>query len=104
MNENLLHWSDANADAASDGVVRRRIVGRDGTLVRITIPAGLAASPHRHPHEQFVQIVRGSGTLTTKAGTRRFAAGDVFHFPADTEHAATFEEDSELLEINITPA
>lgn len=102
MTENLLHWTDTTAESSDDGVVRRRIVGSNGNMVRIEIPAGLSPSAHSHPHEQFVQIVRGSGTLTTRAGTRRFTAGDVFHFPADMEHAASFEEDSELLEINIT--
>lgn len=104
MSEHLLHWVEVSEEPAANGVARRRIHGAGAGLVRVSIPAGVSAPPHSHPHEQFVEVLRGAGTLTTAAGARRFAAGDLFHFPPHTEHAAEFDEDTVLLEINLTGA
>ena len=39
--------------------------------------------------------------LETAAGAFPFAAGSVFHFPADAWHAATFDADTVLVETNL---
>ena len=41
--------------------IRRRVVsGKQGTLVYWTIKAGAHAATHKHPHEQFVVMVKGT--------------------------------------------
>lgn len=98
----IVAWDGVAGQAAPGGVRKRAIEGAGAALVMVEVPAGTRAGRHSHPHEQFVQVVSGSGTLETAAGTFPFAAGSVFHFPADAWHAATFEEDTVLVETNLT--
>ena len=97
----LVRWAERPAEPGAGGVVRRRCAGAGAALVRVEIPAGTVAAAHSHPHEQFVEVIRGAGVLTTPAGRARFRAGDLFHFPPGTEHAAEFDEDTVLLEVNL---
>ena len=101
MKDHLISWNLLNPEENKNGVVRRRLKGNNAELVRVEIPRGVAAPSHSHPHEQFVEVLKGSGTLTTPEGTRSFKAGDVFHFPEETKHAASFDEDTVFLEINL---
>ena len=86
---------------APNGVARRSIAGAGASLVRIKVPAGTEAARHSHPHEQFVQVLSGSGVLETEQGRKPFAACHVFHFPAGAWHAATFETETVLIETNL---
>ncbi len=101
MTEHLISWHSLVHEAGANGVTRRRLKGAGAELVRVEIPAGVVAPGHSHAHEQFVEVLKGSGTLTTPDGTRPFKAGDVFHFPAGTEHAASFDADTVFMEINL---
>lgn len=93
---------DAVAPALQpSGTVKRRIAGAE--LVRLEAPAGCAAPRHGHPHEQFVQILSGSGFIQTVAGRQAFRAGSVFDFPPDTWHAAEMTADTVLVETTCTP-
>ena len=96
----LLHWSDLPAEL-SPTVARQRLVGKHATLVRVQIEAGTKAGRHSHDHEQFVQVLVGSGRLETEEGCQPFEAGSLFHFPADTWHAAEFDTDTVLVETNL---
>ncbi|GJD54491.1 cupin domain-containing protein [Methylobacterium dankookense] len=101
MTDHLIAWSERDETVAPSGVARRSIAGAGASLVHITIPAGTEAARHSHPHEQFVQVVSGSGMLETEQGRQPFAAGHVFHFPAGAWHAATFETETVLIETNL---
>lgn len=101
MAEHLISWNAIDSEEGANGVTRRRLKGAGAELVRVDIPRGVEAPGHSHPHEQFVEVLKGAGTLTTPEGIRPFKAGDVFHFPAETEHAASFDEDTVFLEINL---
>ncbi len=101
MAEHLTSWNSLDPEEGVNGVTRRRLKGSRAELVRVEIPRGVVAPAHSHPHEQFVEVLQGSGTLTTPAGSKSFKAGDVFHFPAGTEHAASFDDDTVFLEINL---
>lgn len=102
MNNHLESWGSVAAEVSDNGVARRRLKGAGAELVRVEIPAGISAPGHSHSHEQFVEVIRGAGTLTTDGVSKPFSEGDVFHFPAGTEHAATFVEETVLLEINLS--
>lgn len=101
MAEHLTSWNSLDPEQGENGVTRRRLKGSRAELVRVEIPRGVVAPGHSHPHEQFVEVLQGAGTLTTSQGPRPFKAGDVFHFPAETEHAASFDQDTVFLQINL---
>ncbi len=98
----LLHWDDVGEQSASSAVRKSSIDGAGASLTRVSIQAGTRADRHAHPFEQFVQVISGTGTLETRDGVQRFAAGSVFHFLPNTWHAAVFEEDTVLVETNLT--
>ncbi|GJE59434.1 cupin domain-containing protein [Methylobacterium trifolii] len=102
MTRHLLAWDACSESVAANGVAKRTIAGGAANLVRIVVPAGTSAPRHSHAHEQFVQVISGSGTLETEQGRAPFAAGSVFHFPAEAWHAAEFETETVLVETNLS--
>jgi quercetin dioxygenase-like cupin family protein len=101
MTARVVDWDGAPEEPGAGGVRKRRIAGAGAELVRVEVPAGTRAGRHSHPHEQFVQVVAGEGTLETEAGRRAFRAGAVFHFPPGAWHAAEFATDTVLVETNL---
>ncbi len=102
MNEHCVKWESLPEEVSSSGVGKRELQGKGASLVMVRVPAGTQASRHSHPHEQFVQVLSGSGVLETEQGSEPFGAGSVFHFPPDTWHAAVFNTDTLLIETNLT--
>ena len=101
----LQHWRDLPVEAAGGDAVRKtRLQGVGAALVRVEIKAGTRAPRHAHDHEQFAQVLAGSGVLETSEGRQPFGAGSLFHFPPNTWHAADFETDTVLVETNLAPA
>ncbi len=98
----LLHWNEVDAKAANPAVSKRTLDGGSASLVQVAIKAGTKADRHSHPFEQFVQVVSGAGTLETDEGRGPFKAGSLFHFPAGAWHEASFDEDTVLVETNLT--
>ena len=96
----LRSWHEL-PDEPAGTVSRKRLQGAGATLVRMEIKAGTISARHSHPHEQFVQILSGSGMLDTEEGRQSFSAGSLFHFPAQTWHAAEFDADTVLVETNL---
>lgn len=96
-----LTWEDKQAFVAPSGITKRVIEGFGGSLVQVCVPAGTTSEPHSHPHEQFVQVLAGTGRLITVQGERPFRTGSLFHFPANAWHSAFFESDTILIETNI---
>jgi quercetin dioxygenase-like cupin family protein len=101
MDQHCVDWDSVPEQTAPSGVQKRVLPGTGGSLVRIRVPAGTRAERHSHPHEQFVQVLSGSGVLETEQGTRCFGPGSVFHFPTDTWHAAQFDSETVLVETNL---
>lgn len=101
MVQDCLNWDEVTETRAPNGVGKRAMAGTGATLVRITVPAGTQASRHSHAHEQFVQVISGSGELETADGRSAFGPGSVFHFSPDAWHAARFDTDTVLVETNL---
>ena len=101
MNQHCIDWTVMPEVIAPSGVGKRVLKGSGASLVMVRVPAGTQAERHSHAHEQFVQVLSGSGILETEQGSHPFAQGSVFHFPPDTWHAARFESDTLLIETNI---
>lgn len=86
------------------GTDRREIPGDGASLKMLRIPAGTTAARHSHPHEQFVQVLEGTGRLECEAGTIPLAPGTVIRFGPEEWHSAVFETDTVLIEVNLRPA
>ncbi len=103
MTDHLTRWDSRSESVSARGVAKRTIPGTGASLVRVVVPAGITAPCHSHDHEQFVQVIAGSGSLETEQGEQRFSAGSVFHFPPGAWHSATFEAETVLIETNLSP-
>jgi quercetin dioxygenase-like cupin family protein len=100
MIDHLTAWDAREEVVVGNGIAKRTIPGAGASLARVVVPAGASAGRHSHEHEQFVQVISGSGFLETEQGCKPFSAGSVFHFPAGTWHAAAFETETVLVETN----
>src|SRR5215813_3173065 len=79
--------------------IRRRVVsGTQGTMVHWRMKAGAQAAAHKHPHEQFVWMIKG--TMDFRIGSEKgtMKPGDVAVIPGEVEHEAYFTEDSEVVD------
>ena len=101
MTHHVVAWDEVEAVAAPGGLLKRRIDLPGMSLVSVAVSGGTRGTRHSHDHDQFVQVVSGSGTLATEQGERPFSAGTVFAFPAGTWHLANFETDTVLVETNL---
>ena len=100
MSEHLTTWDDRAESVGGNGVAKRTIPGSGASLVRVVVPAGASAPAHSHDHEQFVQVLSGSGILETEQGRAPFSAGSVFRGRAGAWDAAAFEAGPVLSERN----
>jgi quercetin dioxygenase-like cupin family protein len=99
MKQHCISWDAIPEKVAASGVGKRVLAGADISLVMVKVPAGIKAD--RHSHEQFVQVVSGTGLLETEQGSHPFGPGNVFHFPPDTWHSAHFASDTILIETTL---
>jgi len=61
-------------------------------------PAGTTIAPHRHNTDNYGVITRGELILTMDGKTTRYGVGDWYHVPAQAEHAAQFERETDEIE------
>ena len=79
--------------------IRRRVVsGTQGTMVYWRMKAGAHAAAHKHPHEQFVWMVKGTMDFRIGNEKRTMKHGDVAVIPGGVEHEGYFPEDSEVID------
>ena len=79
--------------------IRRRVVsGKQGTLVYWRMKAGAHAAAHKHPHEQFVWMIKGAMDFRVGDETRTVKPGDVVVIPGGVEHEGYFPEDTEVVD------
>jgi quercetin dioxygenase-like cupin family protein len=79
--------------------IRRRVVsGKQGTLVYWRMKAGAHAAVHKHPHEQFVFMIKGAMDFRIGKEKRTMRAGDVAVVPGGVEHEGFFPEDTEVVD------
>ena len=79
--------------------IRRRVVsGTQGTMVYWRMKAGAHAAAQKHPHEQFVWMVKGTMDFRIGNEKRTMKPGDVAVIPGGVEHEGYFPEDSEVID------
>ena len=81
-----------------DKIRRCAVSGKQGTMVYWRMKAGARAAAHKHPHEQFVWMVKGSMDFRIGNEKRTMKPGDVAVIPGGVEHEGYFPEDSEAID------
>src|SRR5260370_25751324 len=82
----------------TDKIQRRVISGKQGTMVYWSISAGAHVAAHKHPHEQFVGMVKGTMEFRIGNEKRTLKPADVAVIPSGAEPEADFQEDSESID------
>ncbi len=82
----------------TDKITRRVISGKQGTLVYWTFKAGAHAAAHKHPHEQFVWMIKGQMDFRIGDEKRSMRVGDIAVIPGGIEHEGYFPVDSEAID------
>jgi quercetin dioxygenase-like cupin family protein len=73
--------------------IRRRVVsGQQGTMVYWKMKAGAHAAGHRHPHEQFVWMVKGTMDFRIGNEKRTMKPGDIAVIPGGSTTKAIFRK------------
>lgn len=84
------------------GVADEPLPGTGATVRQVRVKADQIVAKHSHPHEQFVLIVSGAGTLECDAGTITLEPGTAIRFAPGAWHSAEFTADTVLTEVNLT--
>ena len=61
-------------------------------------PAGTNIPPHQHDTDNYGVITKGELILTMNNKTTRVGVGQWYHVPANVEHAAHFEQQTDEIE------
>jgi quercetin dioxygenase-like cupin family protein len=85
-------------EQVNDKIGRRVISGKQGMLVYWRIKAGAHAGAHKHPHEQFVWMLKGRAEFRLDTEKRTVKPGDILVIPGGVEHEAHFPEDTEVID------
>jgi len=65
-------------------------------------PAGTTIPPHKHDTDNHGVITRGELKLKMNGEVSIICAGEWYHVPADTEHAAEFDIETDEIEFWFT--
>ena len=55
-------------------------------MLSVEFAPGARTAWHTHPAGQILVVTMGTGTIATRAWTRRMTVGDVVEIPANVEH------------------
>ncbi len=75
-----------------------KLEAKDSDVLFASYPAGTSIPPHVHPTDNHGIITRGELILTVNGGTTRVGAGEWYHVPANVEHSAKFETETDEIE------
>jgi quercetin dioxygenase-like cupin family protein len=67
-------------------------------MVYWKMKAGAHAAGHRHPHEQFVWMVKGTMDFRIGNEKRTMKPGDIAVIPGGVDHEGYFPENSEVID------
>lgn len=75
-----------------------RLEAKDSEVLFASYPAGTEIPQHSHDTDNHGVITRGELILIMDGVERRISAGEWYHVPAHTVHAARFEEETDEVE------
>lgn len=79
------------------------LAGAGAVMRPVLVKAGHVAARHHHDFERFLFISSGGGRLECEAGFISLRPGTALHLPAGAWHAAVFDDDTLLIELNLQP-
>ncbi len=75
-----------------------KLEAKDSDVLFASYPAGTSIPPHTHDTDNHGVITRGELILTMNGTTTRIGTGEWYHVPANVEHAAKFEVETDEVE------
>ncbi len=75
-----------------------KLEAKDSDVLFASYPAGTNIPMHTHNTDNHGVITKGELILTMGGKEHRFAEGDWYHIPANVEHAARFEVETDEIE------
>lgn len=75
-----------------------KLEAKDIDVLFASYPAGTEIPAHRHDTENHGVITKGELILTMNGKTEKIGVGQWYYIPANTEHAAHFEVETDEIE------
>ena len=75
-----------------------KLEAKDSDVLFASYPAGTSIPPHTHDTDNHGVIIRGELLLTMNGVTSKIEAGEWYHVPANVEHSAKFELETDEVE------
>ena len=75
-----------------------KLEAKGSDVLFASYPKGTIIPPHQHPTDNYGVITRGELILKINSESQRFGVGDWYHVPANVEHAAEFEVETDEIE------
>ena len=75
-----------------------KLEAKDSDVLFASYPAGTEIPTHSHDTENHGVITKGELILTVGGETSRIGVGQWYHVPANVEHAARFEVETDEIE------
>ena len=75
-----------------------RLKAEGANVLFASYHAGVSIAAHTHDTDNYGVIIRGELILTMAGETRRFGVGDWYYVPANMQHSASFEIETDEIE------
>ena len=75
-----------------------KLEAKGSDVLFASYPPGTTIPPHTHDTDNHGVITKGELILTMNGQTERFGIGQWYHVPANVEHAASFEIETDEIE------
>ena len=75
-----------------------KLEAKDSTVLFASSPPGTSIPPHSHDTDNHGVITRGELVLSMNSQTIRVGVGEWYHVPANVEHSALFEVETDEVE------
>jgi quercetin dioxygenase-like cupin family protein len=75
-----------------------QLQAKNSTVLFASYPPGTTIPPHTHETDNHGVITRGELILTMNNETTRIGIGEWYHVPANVEHSASFEVETDEVE------
>ena len=79
-----------------------KLAAKDCDVLFASYSAGTFIDAHTHDTDNYGIITRGELILHMDGKVQRFGVGDWYHVPANAEHAAEFEQETDEIEFWFT--
>ncbi|MCG8361749.1 MAG: cupin domain-containing protein [Pseudanabaenales cyanobacterium] len=75
-----------------------KLEAQEGDVLFASYPAGTKIPVHTHETDNHGVITKGELILSMKGDIQRFEVGQWYHVPANVEHSASFEVETDEIE------